>query len=68
MKKNNINPAHYRQGKIEVSDFIVDQSMGFLEGNIIKYVCRYKHKNGIEDLKKAEWYLKKLINERNKIE
>ena len=68
MKKNNINPAHYRQGKIEVSDFIVDQNMGFLEGNIIKYVCRYKHKNGTEDLKKAEWYLKKLINERNKIE
>lgn len=30
-------------------------------GNIIKYICRWKHKNGVEDLKKAQWYLNKLI-------
>ena len=35
--------------------------MSFLEGNIIKYVTRYKKKNGMEDLKKAQWYLNKLI-------
>lgn len=54
-------PNHYNQGNIEVSDFIIDQNMNFLEGNIIKYVSRYKTKNGIEDLKKARWYLNKLI-------
>jgi hypothetical protein len=35
--------------------------MNYLEGNIIKYVSRYKNKNGIEDLNKAKWYLEKLI-------
>jgi hypothetical protein len=42
--------------------------MNFLEGNIIKYVSRYKTKNGIEDLKKAQWYLNKLIKEVNENE
>ena len=62
--KDNINPKHYKQGKIEVIDFILDQKMNYLEGNIIKYVSRYKQKNGIEDLKKALWYLNKLIGEK----
>ena len=53
------HPAHYTQGKVEVIDFI--ETMGFLEGNIIKYVARYKHKNGLVDLKKARWYLDRLI-------
>lgn len=30
-------------------------------GNILKYICRWKHKNGLQDLEKAEWYLKRLI-------
>ncbi|MBQ5695934.1 MAG: DUF3310 domain-containing protein, partial [Clostridium sp.] len=38
-----------------------DEFTGFLRGNIIKYVWRYKDKNGLEDLKKAQWYLNKLI-------
>tara|TARA_R100001015_G_C4512121_1_gene83499 strand:+ start:251 stop:451 length:201 start_codon:yes stop_codon:yes gene_type:complete len=66
MKKDNINPKHYKQGSIEVIDFILDQKMNYLEGNIIKYVSRYKLKNGIEDLKKALWYLNKLIGEKQK--
>ena len=57
------NPEGYTQGKIEVWDYIVDQKMSFLEGNIIKYVSRYKVKNGLEDLKKAKQYLDKLIEE-----
>ncbi len=61
--KDNINPKHYKQGKIEVIDFILDQKMNYLEGNIIKYLSRYKLKNGIEDLEKALWYLNKLIGE-----
>ncbi len=55
------HPPHYNQGKIEVSDFIVDQKLDFLEGNIVKYVCRWKYKEGIKDLKKAQWYLNRLI-------
>lgn len=59
---DNVNhPAHYTQGKIEVADFIADQKMNYFEGNIIKYVSRYKVKNGVEDLKKARWYLDYLI-------
>lgn len=55
------HPTHYTQGNIEVTDFIIDQKFNFLEGAIVKYICRYKYKNGLEDLKKARWYLNKLI-------
>jgi len=51
------HPSHYNKGKIEVIDFIEDQALGFHLGNVIKYVCRAEHKNGIEDLEKAQWYL-----------
>jgi|TARA_R100001530_G_scaffold116279_2_gene83328 hypothetical protein len=54
-------PPHYNQGKIEVIDFINDQKLSYSEGNVVKYICRYKKKNGIEDLKKARWYLEHLI-------
>ena len=57
----NINPAYYQKGKIQVTDFIIDQNMTFIEGNVVKYVCRYKDKSGIQDLRKARWYLAKLI-------
>jgi hypothetical protein len=56
-------PPHYNQGLIEPIDFIKSQNMNYIEGNIIKYTTRYKFKNGIEDLKKAQWYLDKLIEE-----
>lgn len=60
-KPDNVNkPSHYTQGGIEPIDYILANEMNFLEGNVIKYVTRYKHKNGLEDLKKAEFYLKKL--------
>lgn len=54
------HPQHYNKG-IECWDYVVSHNMGFLEGNVIKYVTRYKHKNGLEDLKKAKQYLDKLI-------
>lgn len=54
-------PNHYTKGSIEPIEFIKANNLGFLEGNIIKYITRYKYKNGIEDLKKAEFYLKQLI-------
>ena len=57
---DNINPDHYKVG-IETIDYITSWKMDYLEGNIIKYVSRYNYKNGVEDLKKAQWYLTKLI-------
>lgn len=66
-----LRPNYYKgDGKIEVWDFVISQNLGFLDGNIIKYVCRYKEKNGLEDLKKARQYLDKLIavNEQGNVE
>lgn len=60
------NPTHYNTGNIEVIDFIEDQGLGFKDGNVVKYVCRFRHKNGLEDLKKAKWYLERLISEMEK--
>ena len=53
--------SHYRDKKIQTWDYIVQNNLGYLEGNVIKYVSRYKEKNGIEDLIKAAHYLEKLI-------
>ncbi len=63
---NIISPDYYKKGNIEVTDFILDQSMSFLEGNIVKYLVRHKEKSGINDLRKARWYLDKLIEEQLK--
>ena len=52
---------HYKKQPIQPWDFIIANNLGFLEGNVIKYVTRYKSKNGLEDLKKAQHYLQKLI-------
>lgn len=54
-------PQRYNKGSIEVWDFIIDQNMGFLEGNVIKYLSRFKDKGGLKDLEKALVYLEKLI-------
>jgi len=51
---------HYKHGDVQPIDLITSQQMNFLEGNIIKYVCRYKYKDGLKDLIKAENYLKLL--------
>lgn len=59
------NPIYYNKG-IECWDYIVSHNMGFLEGNIVKYVTRYKGKNGKADLLKAREYLDKLISEYEK--
>ena len=60
------HPGHYNQNPLECIDAIegsmsTDEFAGFLKGNVLKYLWRYKHKGSpIEDLKKAEWYLAKL--------
>lgn len=64
---DNVNrPDHYTFGAIEVIDYIRDKMtpemfQGFCMGNVLKYVSRHKHKNGVEDLKKANVYLGWLI-------
>ena len=59
------NPPHYNQAGIECIDAILaatnHNKEGYLQGNILKYIWRYDYKGGLEDLQKAEWYLKKLI-------
>ena len=62
-------PQHYRVGgEIECIDYIYQQLGAegiktYLEGNILKYMHRWRFKNGVEDLRKARWYLDKLIFE-----
>ena len=60
------SPPHYNSGNIECIDAI-EESMtshafeGYLKGNIQMYIWRYENKKGLQDLLKAEWYLKRLI-------
>jgi hypothetical protein len=68
--KDNVNhPSHYTQGVIECIDAIKEATKELLgieavcTANIIKYVWRWKFKNGVEDLRKARWYLDRLIDE-----
>ena len=48
---------HYKDMLIQPVEFIVKNNISFLEANVIKYVCRHRSKNGLEDLKKAEHYI-----------
>ena len=57
------HPEHYNQGKIEVIDAILDWELDFIEGNVVKYIARSRHKSSrVGDLKKARWYLDYLID------
>ena len=60
------SPAHYNQGNIQCIDAIEasmtkDEFLGFLKGNVAKYLWRYSGKGGLQDLRKANWYLDRLI-------
>jgi hypothetical protein len=66
MTDNVNNPAHYGQGRIEAIEYIEDfmtreEFIGYLRGNIAKYLHRWRYKNGMEDLEKAQWYLDALV-------
>lgn len=66
MSKDAINPAHYKQGKVECIDALESATVNktgieaICTSNVIKYLWRYEAKNGLEDVKKAMWYLTKL--------
>lgn len=65
--KDPINPDHYKQGKVECIDAIESATTNLVGGEavctaqIIKYIWRWKAKNGLEDLKKVQWYLNRLV-------
>ena len=59
IKKDNIIPTYYHKGNYDVIQFCNDNDIDFTTGNIIKYITRYKYKNGIEDLKKAKEYIRR---------
>ena len=69
IRKDNVqHPTHYTTGGIECIQAIKasmspEEYQGYLKGNLQKYVWRYRHKNGVEDLKKAQVYLNWLIAE-----
>lgn len=69
IKSDEVNsPAHYNYGKVECIEAIEesmtpDSFKGYLKGNTMKYLWRYERKsNALQDLKKAQWYLDKLIS------
>lgn len=53
--------SHYKDFAIQPAEFIHGNGLGFLEGNVVKYVCRHKKKNGKQDLEKAIHYLQLLM-------
>lgn len=59
--KAQIGGSHYSEMAIQPTEFIHKNGLSFIQGNIIKYVCRYKSKGGIEDLNKAKHYIDLLI-------
>lgn len=60
-ERNQVGGSHYQKMKIEPIVFIMGNNLDFCQGNIIKYVCRYKDKNGIQDLRKAKQYIIKRL-------
>lgn len=56
-----VGGSHYKSMKIQPVEFVLANELGFCEGNIVKYTCRYKQKGGVEDLKKVIHYAELLI-------
>ena len=58
---------HYKRFKIQPIEFIAFNNLNFLEGNVVKYVCRHSFKDGLKDLEKAKHYIEMLIDFRDKV-
>ncbi len=56
-----VGGAHYKSMPIQVVEFCQKNSLNYCESNVVKYICRHKSKNGIEDLKKAKHYIELLM-------
>lgn len=53
--------GHYKDLKIQPVEYIHANGIGFIEGNVIKYITRWRNKNGVEDLRKAKHFIELLI-------
>jgi hypothetical protein len=62
-KDYQVDGDHYAKRKIQPIDYIISNKLGFCEGNIVKYVSRWKEKGGLSDLLKAKHYIEFLIEE-----
>jgi hypothetical protein len=60
--KKQVGGNHYKKYKIQPVEFIIKNNIGFVEGNVIKYILRFKDKGGIADLEKAKHYIELLID------
>jgi hypothetical protein len=60
--KKQVGGNHYLKYKIQPVDFIIKNNIGFVEGNVIKYILRFKEKGGVQDLLKAKHYIELLID------
>jgi len=60
-KNQQIAGSHYKEMAIQPVEFVYKNNIPFIEGCIIKYICRHKRKNGVEDLKKARHFIDLLI-------
>ena len=56
-----VGGSHYRKMKIQPSKFVIENELLFPEGNVIKYICRHRYKNGKEDLEKAIHFIEMII-------
>lgn len=56
-----IGGSHYKEMSIQPAEFAMKNNLNYCQSNVIKYICRYKHKNGLEDLEKAKHYIDLLI-------
>lgn len=60
-----VDGNHYKDFVIQPAEFIHKNGIGFMEGNVIKYISRWRNKNGIRDLEKAKHYIEMLIEMEN---
>lgn len=60
-KDKQVGGDHYKINRIQPIDYIMKNELGFCEGNVVKYVTRWKDKGGVDDLLKAKHYLEFLI-------
>jgi len=65
-------PPHYNQGGMEAIDYIKQQLgdgiVDYCEGSVMKYLHRWRFKNGLQDLKKAQWFLNRMVEEQEAVE
>jgi hypothetical protein len=65
IREKQVGGSHYNKHKIQPLDVIDEYNLNYYEGNIIKYILRYRDKNGVQDLEKAMHYLEMLIIKEN---